>query len=147
MPTNQKINRLMFQYTIQYFKVGFSLHFLLHSHTLVLLVISSYYLLEYRLNIYMVGRRIYFFTIFKWHKWCEMQGTKWKLSLNKTGVTVENVSIIFPITLLRWCSQAYQLYMESLLSEQQDWYWPGVADQIRSLSGKGLTWADQFDFN
>ena len=28
--------------------------------------------------------------------------------------------------------------MESLLSEQQDWYWPGVTDQIRGLSGKGI---------
>ncbi|KAH3851509.1 hypothetical protein DPMN_093991 [Dreissena polymorpha] len=28
--------------------------------------------------------------------------------------------------------------MESLLSEQQDWHWPEVADQIRGLSGKGL---------
>ena len=28
--------------------------------------------------------------------------------------------------------------MELLLSEQQDWYWPGVANQIRGLSGKGL---------
>ncbi|KAH3770925.1 hypothetical protein DPMN_172224 [Dreissena polymorpha] len=31
----------------------------------------------------------------------------------------------------RIVAPAYQLYMESLLSEQQDWYWPGVADQIR----------------
>jgi len=28
--------------------------------------------------------------------------------------------------------------MELMLSEQHDWYWPGVANQIRGLSGKGL---------